>query len=84
MNDTPDPPRIFANRVVKQMIAHMLSEDILVEPRDYIAIRTAFRWGGGSWDHIGEGDILHLGFLQRIISAWGALPGRRHESQEII
>src|SRR5690606_32303214 len=38
MNDRPDPPRVFANRIIRQMIDHMLSEDMIAEPDDFIAM----------------------------------------------
>lgn len=82
MNDKPKPPLVFANYVLKQMIEHLFGEDMLIKQQDYQALRTAFRWVGGSWDEIGHGNITHIGLLQKFITAWGALPERKRTGDE--
>ncbi len=84
MNDRPDPPRVFANRVIRQMIDHMLSEDMIAEPDDYITMRTAFRSSGGSWVGIGDGDVEQFDKLKKFVAAWGQMPQRKKHSDRII
>jgi hypothetical protein len=76
MNDKPKPPLVFANHVLKQMIEHLFGEDMLIKQADYEALRTAFRWVGGSWDEIGHGNMDQTTLLLKFISAWGNLPER--------
>ncbi len=76
MNDKPKPPPVFANHVLKQMIEHIFGEDMLIKQDDYHALRTAFRWAGGSWTEVGHGNMKHIELLQRFINAWGQLPER--------
>lgn len=84
MIDNPEPPRVFANRVIRQMVDHMLSDDMITEPDDLIAIRTAFRANGGSWGRIGEGDVEQYDKLKNIITAWGQMPERKKHSDRIV
>ena len=82
MNDKPKPPLVFANHVLKQMIEHLFGEDMLIKQDDYHALRTAFRWAGGSWDELGHGNMVHIGLLQKFISAWGNLPERKRTGDQ--
>jgi len=84
VNDRPDPPRVFANRVIRQMIDHMLAEDMIAEPKDYLTMRTAFRAKGGSWSAIGEGSTKDLETLKDIVIEWGQMPDREKESDREI
>jgi len=84
MNDSPDPPRIFANRVIRQLIDHSFGEDLIVDPDDFLTMRTAFRSSGGSWVSIGDGDTSHLDKLKNIVTAWGQMPGRKKHSDRIV
>jgi hypothetical protein len=81
MNE-PKPPLVFANRVLKQMIEHLYGEDMLIKQADYKALRTAFRWSGGSWDEIGHGNIQHIEALQKFIKAWGDMPERKRTGDQ--
>lgn len=78
------PPKVFAHHVIMQMIQHMLGEDLVVDYKDYQALRVVFRWCGGSWVKLGEGDIIHLQLLSRIVGAWGQMPGRRLHSEQLL
>lgn len=84
MNDTEAPPLVFANHVLKQLVAHLLGEDMIVEYDDYMALRTVFRWCGGNWALLGEGDIVQLNLLAKIVSAWGQMPERTREGDRLI
>ncbi len=84
MDDSTWTPSVFANKVILQFIQHILSEDMMVEPQDYLVIRTVYRGCKGSWDRLADGDIVMLELLQKIISAWGNMPGRKHNSDVLI
>lgn len=84
MNDREIPPKQFANRVLKQVVQHMLSEDIVVDPDDYTAMRVAFRTCGGIWEEVGQGNIVHLELLKKVVTAWGGMPGRKMRQDEVI
>jgi hypothetical protein len=66
------------------MIDHMLAEDMIAEPEDYLTMRTAFRAKGGSWSEIGEGSTKDLGILKDIVVEWGQMPDREKESDREI
>jgi len=84
MNDREIPPKQFANHVLKQVCSHMLADDIVVEPNDYMAMRVAFRSLGGLWSEVAYGDIVHLELLKKVVTAWGNEPGRKHRSEETV
>ncbi len=84
MDDAVWAPRIFANKVILQFVQHVLGEDVVVEHDDYMVVRLVFRWAGGSWDALANGDVVMLELLQKIIGAWGKMPGRKHESDTVI
>ncbi len=84
MDDSPTPPRLFAHHVIKQMCQHLLGEDATLRLEDYMAIRTVFQWCKGSWKDLGEGDIVQLALLEKIISGWGRMPGRKKNQDELI
>lgn len=84
MSDQASPPKIFAHHVIKQMVSHLLAEDMVIEPRDYHAMRVTFRWLGGSWDKLGAGDIVMLELLKQVVTAWGQMDGRVRESDQLI
>jgi len=82
MNDKPKPPLVFANHVLKQMIEHAFGDDIIIRQDDYHALRTAFRWAGGLWNEIGSGNMVHIGLLQKFITAWGNMPERKRTGDQ--
>jgi hypothetical protein len=77
-------PRQFANHVIKQMAAHMLADDMVVEYNDFMVIRIAFRSCGGKWSEICAGDMDQLELLKNVVTAWGNMPGRKHAGDEVI
>jgi hypothetical protein len=84
MNDKPAPPHIFANHVLKQMIEHAFGDDLVIDYDDYQALRVAFRSMGGLWTEIGNGNIVHLTLLAKVVSAWGQMPEREHTTDQVI
>lgn len=74
MEERPKQPKIFANRVIKQLASHMIADGPKLKGEDYSAIRVAFRHLNGSWSELGAGDLKQLGLLQQVIMAWAAVP----------
>jgi len=77
-------PKVFANKVLCQLIHHMVDENMVIEPRDYIALRKVFRRCGGSWEKLGEGDQVQIELLKTIVTSWGQMPGRKKESDDLV
>lgn len=71
MDETPTPPLVFANRVIRQYVDHSVGAETILLPQDYYVIRLVFRWCGGLWERLELGDIVHNRLLSSIISAWG-------------
>jgi hypothetical protein len=84
MDEAVWTPTVFANKVILQFVQHILAEDMVIEYPDYMVIRLVFRQAGGSWSALAAGDIVMLELLQKIISAWGKMPDRKHESDSVI
>jgi hypothetical protein len=84
MDETPDKPKVFANRVVKQLVQHTVAEDMVITNDDYLAIRKVFRQCGGSWANLASGDQIQIELLKTIVSNWGKMPGRVKESDRIV
>lgn len=83
MNDTPKPPKIFANRVIKQLIQHMFADSFKIKAEDYDMIRVAFRNLGGRWEAFYLGDPKQLERLQTVIKAWASVP-RDKKGEDLI
>ncbi len=84
MDDAVWTPRVFANKVILQFVQHILADDMIVENDDFMTIRLVFKWAGGSWDALANGDLVMLELLQKIIIAWGKMPGRKKDSDTLI
>jgi len=67
--------------VIAELVGHMLGDEFLVESKDFLDLRTAFRGCGGSWSALGDGDVAQLELLKRLIKAWAKLPGRAKKSE---
>jgi len=78
-----NPPLVFANRVIRRMVDNFLGDDVIVTKENYLCMRTVFRSQGGSWERVAAGDIEHTRLLSRLVMAWGNLPGRRREVDEV-
>ncbi len=73
MDEPNDYPRILANRIIQQMVEHMIADAPEVKPEDFLVLRTVFRAAGGGWIAITEGDTKQLDLLKDFVTAWGAL-----------
>ena len=83
MDDRPKPPRVFANKVIKQLIEHMFADGFKVKAQDYDSIRVVFRHLGGSWDELGLGSMRHFQLLQQVVTGWSQLPHEKKSDRVI-
>ncbi len=84
MDDDPKPKHlVFANRLIREFVDHLLGDDMIVLPADFTTIRVAFRSSGGSWEQFHLGDIKQINLLSKLIAGWGNLPNRVREPLEI-
>lgn len=79
-----DQPLQLANRVIRQMVEHSFGADMIVTKDDFMAMRTAFRSLGQSWEKFGDGDLKPIEILSKVVVAWGGMPGRRYRSKEVL
>lgn len=77
-------PQQLANRVIRQIVDHIFSDDMMVEPNDYLVVRTVFRRLGGTWEALICGDPAVISKLIQATSVWGSLPERKRLSQQNI
>jgi len=77
-------PKVFANKVIQQLVQHLLAEDMTIEPKSYALIRSVFRKCHGSWEQLGAGDVWHIELLKKVVTAWGKTPGRVKESERLV
>jgi DNA topoisomerase I len=77
------PPLVFSNRIIRQLIDHMIGEDTITEDIDFKSMRIVFRECGGSWEKFMNGDILNNELLQKIVTAWAQMPGRKQKQETI-
>ncbi len=81
MNDTPTPPIVFSHQVIRQILDHLVSAEILAGRADYQVMRLAFRTMGGSWEAVYHGDLKQLELLKTVVVAWGKMPDRRYNEE---
>jgi hypothetical protein len=84
MSDNVIQPKIFANKIIFQLIQHMVSDDMTVEPRDYMALRRVFKRCGGSWEKLAEGDQIQIELLKTVVTGWGQLPKNTKKSESLV
>lgn len=77
--DSPKPPLVFANRVVRMILDHLHGPDMVAEDNDYATIRLAFRKSGGNWEALWQGDKKQNELLKTIVNAWAQMPGRKRD-----
>jgi hypothetical protein len=82
MDDAPTPPLIFANRVIRQFIDHSFGPNMVVEDKDFLAMRSVFRRCQGEWQKVANGDPVHIALLEKVCIGWGGLPGHKQEDPE--
>lgn len=73
----------FANRLIRQFTNNLLGSDMIVLPDDFMAIRVAYKKGGGSWEKLLHGDMGHTLFLEKLIRTWGKQSGRIRKTEMI-
>lgn len=84
MDDAPKPPIYFANHVIQQCVGHLFGDELVVELKDYMALRLVFRKLGGSWEQFQLGDIKQIELLKKVVTAWGQMPDRKKQDDEVI
>jgi hypothetical protein len=77
-------PKVLANKVIRQLVQHMVSGQLELSWEDYTAIRVVFRQCGGSWDQLIQGNIQTVELLKTIVTAWGQSPQRKQEMERVI
>lgn len=77
------PPLIFSHRIIRQLVDHLIGEDVITEDQDFLSLRMVFKSRGGSWEKFLNGDIQQNKLLQDIVSAWAQLPGRKRKQETI-
>lgn len=82
--DTKETPKVFANRMIQLIIDHSFGEDAVVEPNDYLVIRTAFRNLGGTWEQIMLGNDQTINALKQVVQAWGNSPDRQKKQSVLV
>ena len=83
MDDRPKPPRIFANKVIRQLIDHLFADGFKVKANDYASIRVVFRTLGGSWDQLGLGSMKQMDLLTKVVTGWSKLPHEKKSDRVI-
>ena len=84
MDEPLKQPQVFANKVICQMVQHMLAEDMIIDAKDYAAIRKVYQQCGGSWEKLSSGDQVHIELLKTVVTSWGQMPGRVKESDRLV
>ena len=77
-------PKVLANKVIRQLVQHMVSDQLAPSWEDYASIRVVFRQCGGSWDNLIQGDIKTVELLKTIVTAWGQMPARQIELKRVV
>lgn len=81
--ETPkEPPNVFANRVIRQIADHLFGADLVIEPKDFMVMRVVYRHLGGTWVGLIHGDTKHLKTLEKVVTNWGKMPGRKREKPD--
>lgn len=83
MDCQPDPPLLFANRIIRQFVDHMGGGDLVMEEPDFQAVRILFRRLGGAWEKVLGGDMADMDRLKKVITAWSTLPGRKKDQERV-
>jgi hypothetical protein len=83
LDPNQQPPLVFSNRIIRQLIDHMIGEGTVTEDVDFKSMRLVFRECGGSWEKFMNGDILNNELLQKIVTAWAQMPGRKQKQETL-
>lgn len=84
MGDPNDLPKIFANRLIRQVVDSSLGPDFETGPNDYLVMRTAFRSLGGEWVRVSLGDPKQVELIKQVVSTWGQQPERQAKSKVLV
>lgn len=82
IDSTPELPLLFANRVIRQLVDHMVSGDMVLEDPDFDVLRKVFRQCGGIWEKFLNGDPLHNELLKTVVTVWSQMPGHKEDDME--
>lgn len=84
MDEIQDVPKVFANRVIRQMVDHSFGDDLTLELKDYQVIRVAFAALGGNWQLLAMGALPHLEALKQVITYWGQNSQPKSKKQDFV
>lgn len=84
MDELVEVPKVFANRLILQLVEHSFGGDLEPTKTDFLAMRTAFRSLGGSWIEISLGSPSHLDILKRVVMTWGSQPHAKAKAEEFV
>jgi hypothetical protein len=79
-----DAPKVFSNKIIRLMVDQLVSDDVILDPQDYLAIRIVFRRCGGRWEQFALGDQVPIELLKAILKGWGSMPERKRRSDQMI
>lgn len=79
-NEEPQP-LVFANRVIRQLVDHMVGPQFVTDETDFQIIRGVFRSAGGSWEKFLNGDLQSNELLKNSVIAWSKVPGRKQKPE---
>lgn len=65
-------PKIFANKVIQQLMDHLFGGTISLQKKDFELMRLAFTQMGGVWQGLFEGRIEDFEKLMKIVEAFGS------------
>jgi hypothetical protein len=82
--DEEQKPSILANRIILQLIQHMVSDQLRPSWEDFASIRVVYRQCGGTWLGLIDGDLRQVELLKTIVTAWGQMPIRQLELKRVI
>ena len=77
-------PLMFSNKMIHLLIKQIGSDDIVVNPEDYTAIRVAFRKSGGSWEGFSSGGPQQINLLKEVVKSWCNMPERKRYSDQVV
>jgi hypothetical protein len=77
-------PRVLANKVILNLIQHMVSDELTPTWDDYASIRVVFRKCQGEWASLVEGDPQQIELLKNIVTAWGQMPIRKVQLKRVV
>jgi hypothetical protein len=77
----PEVPLIFGDRIIRQLVDHMVAEDTITEEADFKVMKLVFRQSGGLWEKLINGDPVHNELLKTVVTTWSKMPGRKQETE---